>query len=425
MIREIWELRRVFKNRKLSRDNLKALREARLRHVIRNACEHVPYYRSLFRSAELAPSDIRTEADLRRVPVTTKDDLRSAGYESIIAEWVDRSSLISVLTSGSTGKPFRVHRSPREWKIARALNMAALMTAGFGPRDRLAVLGPDWSIRPGMLQRLGLFRSEVIPLPVTGESQMDRLKELQPTMIWTYPSALRSLIHGIDYPLRDLIHPRVVITFAESIDPMLKEEVEAELDAELFSFYGASEFGRIAWECPQHQGLHVNADHFILECLDDGQPVEPGGTGTAVLTNLYAFAMPFIRYELGDICRLLNNTCHCGCTFPLMDTPEGRADDMVTLPSGKILPPHRFDQILRVFPGMFQWQVLQESDRRFIIKLVISGRTPENLFEQITERFLDYFGEPVSIDIQVVDHLDNNGPKARTFISKAPPRVDS
>lgn len=98
---------------------------------------------------------------------------------------------------------------------------------------------------------------------------------------------------------------------------------------------------------------------------------------------------------------------------------------MVTLQSGKILPPHRFNQVLRVFPEMFRWQVIQESDRRFIIKLVISGRTPENLFEQITAQFLDYLGEPVTLDIHVVDHLANNGPKARTFISKALPGVES
>lgn len=421
MIREILELRRTFKNRRLAPEGLRVLREKKLRHVVRNAYEHVPYYRSLFRSAGISPADIQTEEDLRHIPITTKDDLRAAGREGITAEWVDPSSLISVLTSGSSGKPFRVYRSPREWKTARALNMASLITAGFRPKDRLAVLGPDWSIPRQFHHRLGLYQSEVIHFPLTGESQIQRLRELQPTILWTYPSGLRSLIHGMDYPLRDLIRPRVIITFAESFDPVARTEVQAQLDAELFSFYGAAEFGRIAWECPEHQGLHVNVDHFILECLEGGHPAEVGETGVAVITNLYGLAMPFIRYKLGDICRFLNKTCPCGCTFPLMDPPIGRADDMVRLPSGKSVPAHRFDHILRKFPGMFQWQVIQETDRQFTIKVVVSGETADTMFHEIRSRFLEYLGEPVRIDIQIVDHVEDDGPKSRTFISKVHP----
>ena len=169
MIREALELRRVFKTRKLPRNELETLRNQKLRAVVRNAYDHVPYYRSLFRSAGISPEDIRTLADLRHVPVTTKEDLRAAGFDNITAGWVDPSSLITMPTSGSTGKPFEVHRSPAEWRTARALNMAALMTCGFGPRDRLAILGPDWTVARRLYHRLGLFKSEVIPLPVTAD----------------------------------------------------------------------------------------------------------------------------------------------------------------------------------------------------------------------------------------------------------------
>ncbi|MEJ2717104.1 MAG: AMP-binding protein, partial [Deltaproteobacteria bacterium] len=292
MIREALELKRVFKNRRLPRNKLEALRNQKLRAVVRNAYEHVPYYQSLFRSAGISPGDIRTVADLRHVPVTTKEDLKDAGFDNCTAGWVDRSSLITMQTSGSTGKPFHVHRSPTEWRIARALNMASLMTCGFGPKDRLAILGPEWTVRQRLLHWLGLYRSEVIPLPVTADWQLKRLKELQPTVVWTYPSVLRLLIHNLDYPLGELIRPRVVITFAEMFDPVLRKRVATELDPELFSLYGATEFGRIAWECPEHDGLHLNADHFVLECVDDPPLPDVEGVGKAVLTNLFGFAMP-------------------------------------------------------------------------------------------------------------------------------------
>ena len=85
---------------------------------------------------------------------------------------------------------------------------------------------------------------------------------------------------------------------------------------------------------------HVNADQLILECLDDdGRPVEPGTPGVVVVTSLYGFVMPFIRFRLGDICTPIEQRCSCGSSFPLVSAPLGRQDDVLRLPSGKLLAP--------------------------------------------------------------------------------------
>lgn len=162
MIGEIMELRRLLKNRKLSSDELEDLQRRKLRAVIRNAYEKVPYYRSLFKSEGLSPEDIHTADDLKQVPITTKDDLRAAGVERIIAKDIKLSSCTSIPTSGTTGEPFTTHLTGSDLRTRRLIEFRTLLSVGFRQRDRLAVLGPEWPHRSRLHQRLGFYRSENI-----------------------------------------------------------------------------------------------------------------------------------------------------------------------------------------------------------------------------------------------------------------------
>ena len=164
MIRRVLKLRSIVKNRRRTPSELELLRQKKLQAVIRNAYDHVQYYRSLFRSVGLSPDDIRTPEDLQHVPITTKDDLRAAGTENVTARWADLATCITTRTHGSSGKPFTVYRTASEHTTLPMLNMASLMAIGFRPRDRLAVLGPDSVKPPGLQHRMGLYRREHIPL---------------------------------------------------------------------------------------------------------------------------------------------------------------------------------------------------------------------------------------------------------------------
>ena len=301
------------------------------------------------------------------------------------------------------------------------LNMASLMAIGFRPRDRLAVLGPDSVKPPGLHHRMGLYRREHIPLSTPLSEQTSRLQDFRPTLLWSYPSALRALIHNLDRPVTSVMHPRILITSAEVFDDVLKTRVRGELDADWYNFYLAHEFGQIAWECPEHRGLHLNSDQFVLECLDNGKPAEIGKQGVTILTSLYSFAMPFIRYNLGDLCACSPNQCTCGCPFPLLDPPTGREHDMLLAPSGKILSPQRVAHILCGFEGVDQWRLIQETRRRFVPKLVMNGQPDNDGLERIQAQFLEYLDEPVTLDIEFVDYMDDKALKFRTFVSMVRP----
>ena len=140
MIAEILELRQLLPNRKLSADELAELQNRKLRAVIHHAYENVPYYRSLFSSVGLSPGDIFTVEDLKHVPVTTKDDLRTAGVERTTTKGLDLASCHTQDTSGTTGKPFTTYLTDSEARIQKNVAFRALLSIGIRPRDRLTVL---------------------------------------------------------------------------------------------------------------------------------------------------------------------------------------------------------------------------------------------------------------------------------------------
>ena len=421
MANRILELYGLLRNRYLLPAELRALQERKLRAVIEHAYENVPYYRTLFRTAGLTPQDVRTLEDLQRVPITSKEALRAAGVEGALAKGVDPSSCEVNLTGGSTGKPFAAYHDTREARTRTLVGFRALHTAGVRPWDRLVGFQPR-SRPPSLMNRLGLYRSHSISHFLAVEEQIQQLRRFQPTVLRIAPSKLRAILHRVDYRLSEIARPRILITSSEVLDEGLKRRVLADLDVEFFNFYVSKEFAELASDCPAHKGLHVNADELIVECLDDnGQMAEPGKPGVVVVTSLYGFVMPFIRFRLGDICTPIEGQCSCGSSFPLISAPLGRQDDVLRLPSGKILSTMGLAVIMKAVDGVNQFRYTQESLDHLVLQLALWKQPGEDRLGQVRRQILDYLGEPVSLDVEIVDRLPEDKGKFRRFISKVPP----
>ena len=420
MISKALELRKLLRNRYLSPPDLRALQERKLRAVIRHAYENVSYYRSLFRSAGLSPEDVRTIGDLKYVPITTKEDLRAAGVERTTARGVDLASCRLRRSSGSSGKPFVVYLNHREARTRRLAFSRDTFTIGLHPRDRICNLRPV-SLPPGFLGRLGLYRYEQVSYLLPIEEQIRHLQRIRPTVLKAWPTLLRAIMHQVDYRLSEIARPRLLITSGEVLDEQLKKWIQADIDVEMFNLYTSVEFGAIAQDCPAHEGLHVNADQLILECIqDDGQPAEPGKPGVAVLTGLCGVTMPFIRYRQGDILTLLEEQCSCGSSFPLIGPPLGRQDDVIRLPSGKILSAVPLFLLTNEVDGIDQYRFIQESLEHFVLQLKLQEHPGEEVLLQLRAQLVEYLGEPVRLDIQIVDFIQEDTRKFRKFISKLP-----
>jgi phenylacetate-CoA ligase len=418
MITRLIKLQRVLRNGLLNPDELQALQMRKLQETLLHAYQQVPYYSHLFDESGVHPCSITGLDDLGKIPVSTKNDLRKAGSENMIARTTCTGDLISARTSGTSGTPLNVFMTASERKLRRLIDFRGLLNAGFRPRDQLVTLGPKVPIRRGLHERLGLFRTDQIDNSLLPEEMLQQLAMLRPDILWVYPGIFRSLLANAGRDALREIMPRVLITSAETADPSLARKAWNKADVGYFNFYGSIETGRIAWECRAHDGLHVNTDHVLLELepVKGLQTDESDGLGHVVVTTLNIRSMPFIRYRLGDLCSLVEGDCPCGSSFPRITAPTGREISIVKLPSGRYINSFKFSRVLRQYDWIGQFRTTQYGQGEFLVELVAEGTAGDMEVDHARCAIIQQLGEPADIDIRIVEQLTQSGSKFQDFI---------
>jgi phenylacetate-CoA ligase len=302
-------------------------------------------------------------------------------------------------------------------RTRQLVEFRTLLSIGFRPWDRLSVLGPETPHAIRFHERFGFYRSENISALLPAAEQIRLLGKTRPTILWAYPTVLRALIHWQETRLRSILRPRILITSAECMDEVLKEKIRSIWkDIEIFNFYGTAELGRIAAECPEHQGLHVNADHLIVELPKDNNTAGSKEKSGVIVTALNAFAMPFIRYHLGDISKWIDVRCACGSSFPLMHPIQGREDEMVELPGGRLLSPFGLQFILRRFHEIDQFRFVQRDPSCLLVRVALRESLSQDALSKIRADCLRYLGASMNVEIEIAPFLEEYG-KFRTFIN--------
>ena len=419
MIGEALELRRALRAPRRPPEVLARERDAKLRALVAHAYARVPYWRRRFDEAGVGPDDVRAAADLARLPITTRRDLKGAGAAAIADDAPAPRDRVTIRTSGTSGEPFELVATRREIAARRTTDFRALLGAGVGWRDVIAIVGPEHERRPNLHDRLGVFRTGLVPGALPVAEQIRRLARLRPTVLWIYPTVLRAILHEAGDRFAEICRPRMIVTSSEMLDPVLRARAWGLFPVPVFDFYGSNEVGRIAQECPAHDGLHVNVDRLIVELVDgDGRPAE--GEGEVIVTSLDARAMPFLRYRLGDRSALLAGPCACGSSFPRIAAPYGRSWDVVRLPSGRVLSPVAFQVVLRNVGGIDQYRIVQQAPDRFDVTIVPGPSFAADEIPVLKERLAAALGEPVAIDLRLSGFMTPEGRKFKVFESRLP-----
>lgn len=348
----------------LSRDALASLQARKLRALVEHAYRNVPFYRRRFDEAGLRPDDIRTPADLVRLPYVTRQDLASRPVEDVTAGSVNLAWCRKTWTSGSLGMPLTIYLRRRDRLMHDLIWSRARIANGQRLTDRVVALRePGREEPPRWFQRLGLWRKiHMTCLDDADVARLDRLVALQPDVLVAYPSGLKLLARIMERERRR-VRPRCLFTTSELLTEGDRREIETAFGVPVRDFYGAHETGLIAWQCPEEGNYHINTDSVLVEWEWDGKPVAPGNRGRVVCTVLDSFAMPFIRYVIGDVGVARAEQCPCGRGLPLMRMVEGREADFVTLPGGVLLSPDALCGVIGAIPGVRQFQVVQNADR--------------------------------------------------------------
>ena len=330
----------------MPRQDLEALQMERLKKTL-GLCMNNAFYQRRFNELGITPDDIRTLDDVRRLPFTTKEDLRE-NYPFGLACVPLRQCTRLHSSSGTTGNPTVVLHTQRdldEWAEAVA---RCLWMVGSRPDDVFQNSAGYGMFTAGLGFQYGAERVGMLTVPAAAGNttrQIKFIRDFGTTVLHAIPSYASRIYEvmkaeGVD-PRRDT-SLRVLCIGAEPHSEEQRQRIEQNLGVRAYNSYGISEMmgPGVAFECTEQDGLHIWEDYFIVEIIDPVtlQPVPDGEMGELVLTTINREAMPLLRYRTRDLTRILPGTCPCGRTHRRIARLQGRSDDMIILKGVNIFP---------------------------------------------------------------------------------------
>ena len=397
---------------------LEKYQNTRLSRIVGYAYDKVPFYNRLFRECGVHPEDIKTKSDLKKLPIISKKELRQNKQE-IISKDFNLKNLKAMSTSGSTGEPLFVFLSENEIEFRKAKHLRANTALGQKPWDQWATLtGPQHFAKTTRLQRLiPLYTPITISVFDDFNTQISMLESIKPKVIEGYSSSLLLLAKEIEKSGLKTITPNHVIGGAELSDEQSREYVEKVFSVPFYDQYSSVEFERMAWQCKEKNMYHIDSDALMMEFLDkDGEEVSSGERGEMVCTSLFNYAMPLIRYRIGDVGVPSDEKCDCGRNLPLMRMVEGRKDHLIVLSNGQVLTPRTFTVAMHEFqyyPHIEQFRVIQKKLDLFEISLKLKDKSLEELIRRELIAHLRSIFSPhnLKFDVRFVEEmpLDKNG----------------
>ena len=408
LITKYLRMRKHLQNQWLPTDKLTEMQNSNLRKLINHAYYKVPYYRNLFRTVGLKPTDIQTVNDLNKIPLTSKERINKLPINELVAEGTNLSSCIHGKTSGSTGIPLQIILTTSDLEHHQALWNSFLDTCGRKIRDKILIITGRFPkiYKKKWYQYIGIGETSFLLTKEDAESLVNGIRKVKPDIIVCYPSRMVVVAQAVRKQGIEKIAPRILITTAETLDIETREYINKTFNVKLIDYYGSWETGMIAWECSKHEGYHAILDSVVLEVVKNNENVKPGESGEIVVTNLISYTMPFIRYTLGDIGVYMGKMCSCGRGFPLLlERIEGRSDELIVLPSGKFLSPNAFDVPIKYVNGIEKFQIIQEDVHNISVLLVIAHRNSDEIVKSVEQKLREHVPDSVNLNIKLVDEV--------------------
>ncbi|WP_272701660.1 phenylacetate--CoA ligase family protein [Desulfovibrio sp. Fe33] len=356
-----------------SSDELRALQWESLKRLVGHAYGTTKYYRELMDGVGLTPADIQGAEDYARLPILTKEIVRTRG-DDLISHEFDKASLRRNSSGGSTGEPVSFYQNAELWDKMNGTMMLAQTFMGWKPGDMaIRIWGNPQEFRkkPGRLNRLKSKISGTINLNAY-EYNWGTLGEwagiiggFSRVFIYGYPSVLTDLANYLIEKKIDLPGVKGVMTSAEKMHDWQRELFAKAFSCRIFDQYGSREIPGIASEC-EHGNMHLLTHAAYTEFLPDPET----GTFRIIATSLANEGMPFLRYDIGDCGAPMDGVCPCGRGFPLMKMDIGRIYDRFVTPEGNAIHGTYFVRLLAAVKGVSAFQYRQTERSRIDLHIV-------------------------------------------------------
>lgn len=379
--------------------------------LLTHCYQTVPFYRQRFTQVRLHPNDFRSLADLVWLPILTKADIRAHEAE-LRSEVYAPKDLFAKTTSGSTGVPLRVWVDQASMRFKQACTQRSDEWTGWRRGQRVAkAWGNPEYVRQGFKGRLRnalIDRACYLDTLDLTEAKLDafaaHLARYQPPLLFGHAHSLYLVAQHVEQ-LGLRVRPAGMISTAMPLHDFQRQLIERVFGCKVLNRYGCEEASLLACQCSATGGLHLNADSVYVEL--EALPNTPADTGKVLVTDLTNYAMPLLRYQVGDVASRQTEPCSCGRTLPLLARVEGREADYVRTPAGNLISGISLTENFALhIPHIAQLQIVQE--QRDLVRFRI---VPADDFGPASERKLqgmvrDVFGPTMRHELELIDAIE-------------------
>lgn len=407
-------LQKYYSSQYQSRGEIEVLQWKKLISLLMYSFENIPYYKKVFNECGLHPKLIKKPSDLKKIPILTKDIIR-ANFDDLISVKADRNSLIKNSTGGSSGTPlqlyqdqnFRIHTNAariRGWQFVKGYNLG----------DTYALLwGADRDIKSNysLGERLSVyFKYGEIPMNAFNLSKERKLEfirwcnVLRPQILRAYVTAVKDLAKFLEETGCSFPPLKGVVFGAETVDAHTKKYIEKIFNTKGYISYGCRELGLLAMECSEGC-LHQIAENHYFEFVPLKKDIS-NEMSELIITNLHNYAMPFIRYQIGDIgVKGKDTPCKCGRGLPTIERIIGRTTEVFYFSDGSAIPGEMFIHIMKDFP-VARYQFAQTASDRVVLRIQKNKDINHELKQKILRKYKEYLPEVVSMEIVEKDTIE-------------------
>ncbi|MGB8990898.1 MAG: phenylacetate--CoA ligase [Desulfobaccales bacterium] len=366
---------------------LEALQLTRLRETLARAAAS-PFYGRRLQEAGVTPAELTSLEDIRRIPLTTKDELRAHGREMLTLPLTDMVRLHA--SSGTTGQATVIYYTRADIDAWADLVARSLYMAGMRAADVFQNMMGYGLFTGGLGFHYGAERLGALTIPAgagNSQRQLQLMEQFGTTAIHIIPSYALYLLNtfaqkGLDPQDLSL---RLAFLGAEPHSEDMRRRIETAYGVKAYNSYGLSEMNGpgVAFECPEQNGMHVWEDAFLMEVLDPRTlaPVPPGEVGELVFTNLTRQGMPLLRYRTRDLASYDAAPCPCGRGFKRLSRIQGRTDDMLIIKGVNIFP-LQIDKVLMAMPEVGTHYLVELSREDFQDQMLVKVEVQQNFFQE-------------------------------------------
>lgn len=408
------KLKFLHRSQRWSREELEEYQNKRIRLLIKHAYGNVPYYRTLFKKHHILPSEIKNKNDLKKIPILTKEDLKT-NCELLRAVNL-RGCSFPTYSSGSTGQPkkFFITKESQSWGWAATYR--AWSWQGYQLGDKYTKL--SLNKRDSMKKKIQdfLFRTQYSYTYNLNnkiiEELVKKLNKFKPHYIRSYPSSLAILSKHIKENKINIHKPKCIFTTGENLLKSDLDLIMKVFGSDCFDAYGGDTC-TIAFETPNHNGYYV-ADELValnFERTKKGNEI--------IVTNLVNYAFPLIRYNIEDIAEPCKSDVRDQFSFSKIKNIDGRSSEVVALPDGGKLVVHYFTILFEYYKGIDHFQIMQDKINNLIINLVINKEYKKEDEKRIIKQIKKDTNNKVKINIHYIRRIKETlSGKRRIIISE-------